>query len=88
MLSIKRKDIFASFYLYKVTNLIRYILLLIANLINITAYIYTKQSIYLIVIVIIIALNFAYKYRFTEFKKDFAINYNPNEINRIRTLFE
>ncbi len=82
------KNLFKSLLYYKYSNLIRYIFLIIANFFNIGSFIYSKNFIYLILIIILFVLNFAYQYRFTEFKKDFVKNTNDKTLIELKTYFE
>jgi hypothetical protein len=88
VISKKSNNVLYSLKLYKISNLIRYLLLLAANFFNISAYIYTHNSVYIIIIAILVALTFAYKYRFNEFNKEFISASLSGNIQELRIFFE
>jgi hypothetical protein len=87
-ISKNKNDVNLSLTYYKIANFIRYVLLSVANFFNIVAFVYTNNSIYLIIVFIILALLFAYKYRITDFKKYFLSDINIVNESHIRTYFE
>jgi len=60
-----------SIVLYKFAIIIRYFLLILANVFNIIAFFSTGEFIYLLISIMLLVLNFAYKAGIMGFSKDF-----------------